>query len=388
MVTYPGSVAAFCGRRFGKTDGYVQRLFYWMQRDPGLYWWVGLSWQSASMKRAWRGVTDISRQVLAGLGLPEREHINRSRHEVILPGLGEIWFRTADNPASLAGEGIKGAVVDEFSLMPPVVWNEYLEATLLDYEGWAAFGGVPKGRNWAAFLWQNAANRDGWLQIHATSYENKFINPDAIDRIKLNTPERFFEQEYLAEIVDDAGGVFRGVMQAATAEPQARAIEGHEYVFGVDWGETIDFTAICVIDTTERNCVYLDRFNQIGYNIQTDRLKALYERFPNATIYAERNSMGRPLIDQLQGDGMPVYPFDTNNKSKDEAVRALQLAFEKEDIQIINDPTLIAELQAFEMTRTASGLPKYGAPEGMHDDTVMALMIAWHAVANRHWYIW
>lgn len=37
MITYDGNVVAFCGRRFGKTDGYVQRLFYWMQQDPGLY---------------------------------------------------------------------------------------------------------------------------------------------------------------------------------------------------------------------------------------------------------------------------------------------------------------------------------------------------------------
>ena len=63
MITFPGSVVAFCGRRFGKTDGYVQRLFYWMQRKPGLYWWVGLSWRSASLKRAWREATGIARQV-------------------------------------------------------------------------------------------------------------------------------------------------------------------------------------------------------------------------------------------------------------------------------------------------------------------------------------
>lgn len=97
------------------------------------------------MKRAWRLVTDIARAILKGLGLPEREHINRSSYEVRVPGLGEIWFRTADNPSSLAGEGIQGAVVDEFSLMREAVWTEYLEGTLLDHQGWAAFSGVPKG---------------------------------------------------------------------------------------------------------------------------------------------------------------------------------------------------------------------------------------------------
>ena len=79
MITYPGNVVAFCGRRFGKTDAYVQRLFYWMTRSPGMYWWVGLSWQSASMKRAWREVKVIAVNLLRQMGLRERDYINNSR---------------------------------------------------------------------------------------------------------------------------------------------------------------------------------------------------------------------------------------------------------------------------------------------------------------------
>lgn len=114
MVQHPGSVVAFCGRRFGKTDAYVKRIFYHMANTPGMYWWVGISWRSASMKRAWREVSAIALKVLKALGKDEREHINRSSYEIRLPGLGEIWFRTADNPSSLAGEGIHGVVFDEF----------------------------------------------------------------------------------------------------------------------------------------------------------------------------------------------------------------------------------------------------------------------------------
>ena len=172
MVEYPGSVVAFCGRRFGKTDAYVQRLFYHMLQQPGLYWWVGLSWRSASMKRAFRLTTYYARRILQQLGIQDRGYINRSTSEIKIPGLGEIWFRTADNPASMAGEGIRGAVLDEFSLMQEIVWTEYVQATLLDYGGWAAFSGVPKGRNWAAQLWQASPERDDWFQLHATSYDN------------------------------------------------------------------------------------------------------------------------------------------------------------------------------------------------------------------------
>ena len=92
--------------------------------------------------------------------------------------------------------------------------------------------------------------------------------------------------------------------------------------------------------------------------------------------------MGEPLVEQLQRAGMPVVPFQTTNASKAAAVEALALAFERGDIHIINDATLIAELQAFEMSRTATGMTRYAAPEGMHDDCVMSAVFGYSAFAD------
>jgi len=55
------------------------------------------------------------------------------------------------------------------------------------------------------------------------------------------------------------------------------------------------------------------------------------------------------------------------------------LAFERGDIGIVAEPTLINELQAFEMDRLPSGMVRYAAPEGLHDDCVISLALAWHA---------
>ena len=41
---------------------------------------------------------------------------------------------------------------------------------------------------------------------------------------------------------------------------------------------------------------------------------------------------------------------------------------------------LLGELQAYEMETLPSGLTRYSAPDGMHDDTVMALAMAWSGV--------
>jgi len=51
-------------------------------------------------------------------------------------------------------------------------------------------------------------------------------------------------------------------------------------------------------------------------------------------------------------------------------------------LAILDDPVLVGELQAYDMQRLPSGMVRYGAPEGMHDDTVMSLALAWSAVAD------
>jgi hypothetical protein len=79
----------------------------------------------------------------------------------------------------------------------------------------------------------------------------------------------------------------------------------------------------------------------------------------------------------LQRDGLPVQAFTTTATSKAAIIESLALAFERGTFRIPDDPVLIGELQAFEATRMPSGYMRYGAPAGQHDDTVMALAIAW-----------
>ena len=148
----------------------------------------------------------------------------------------------------------------------------------------------------------------------------------------------------------------------------------------------VDFTVITVWDMSLQAAVYMDRFTKVDYAIQINRLKALASRFKPSVIMAEENSMGGPLVEQLQGDGLPVQGFYTTSKSKEQIIRDLEGAFERGDITIINDPVLVGELQAMEQTRLANGW-RFAAPEGLHDDTVISLALAYHAGANS-WSIW
>ena len=382
LITDTGNSVAFCGRRWGKTMAGVQRILRSAVMRPGLYWWVGLSWKSASMKRAWRLLKFFTRQIYRALGLSADGKIREVEREIYLPNGAAIWLRTAENVESLAGEGIHGAVVDEFTLMREAVWTEYLEATLLDYDGWAMFIGVPKGNNWGARLWRQAAGRDGWTAYHFTSYDNPRLKAEKIAEIEANTASGIFQQEYLAQILDD-GALFRGVrdcVYGAPGKPSAYEHHAeHRHVGGEDWGQQNDFTVIATIDVETKCVAPLERFNQIAWQIQRDRTVTTVERYGITYLLAELNSIGSPNIEALQQLGLPIAAFLTTNETKAEIVQALMLAIERKEITIPNDPVLIAELEAFEATRLPSGKWKYSAPDGMHDDCVMALALAWWA---------
>jgi hypothetical protein len=120
-----------------------------------------------------------------------------------------------------------------------------------------------------------------------------------------------------------------------------------------------------------------------GYHLQRGRLTALHQRFNVGAWLLEYNSIGGPNLEELQRAGLPVIAFNTTNATKMHIIDQLALAFERKAITIPNDPVLVGELQAFESSRTATGLVRYSAPEGMHDDGVMALALAWHAAQNR-----
>jgi len=321
-----------------------------------------------------RGLYRMARQIPGAV-------VNRGEALVTMPSGGTAQVRSADDPESLRGEGLDFVVLDECAFMAESAWSESLRPALSDRLGKALFISTPKGRNWFWRLYQRGqdAQDPDWASWQRPSVENPFLKASEIEAARRDLPERIFQQEYLAMFLEDSGAVFRGVTVATTASV-ADPEKGHEYVMGVDWGKSNDFTALAVGDLTTRRMVYLDRFNQIDYRVQRQRLQALAERYNTQVIVAESNSMGEPIIEQLQMDGLPVRGFTTTNATKAQIIEGLALAIERGELALLNDPVLVSELQGYEMDRLPSGMVRYGAPEGMHDDTVMATALMWEAM--------
>jgi hypothetical protein len=307
-------------------------------------------------------------------------------HKIELHGGGVVDMWSLDSADSVRGRKYKRVVVDEAAMVRDLqdAWQAVIRPTLTDYEGDGWFPSTPKGMGFYKQLFdlgQDPSELE-WASWQIPTSENPYMPAAEIESARNELPERIFAQEYLAQFLDDSGGVFRRIMEATTAEPQDLAIPEHSYVVGVDWGKHNDFTVLTVLDVTTKEVVKVDRFNQIDYAVQVGRLTALCERFNTKTLIPERNSIGEPLIEQLQREKFKVHAFTTTNASKAEAIDALALAFERGDLKIVPDKILISELLAYEAERLPSGLLRYGAPAGYHDDCVMSLALAWQSVAS------
>jgi len=356
-----------CGRRWGKSR-LGSLLCIAVASKGGRAWWVGPTYPVASV--GWRMIRRIAAQI-PGIEIRESERM------VTLPTGGTVQVKSADNPDSLRGEGLNFVVIDECAFVKEDAWTDALRPALADRKGGALFISTPKGHNWFWRLWHGADGAD-WQAWKFSSYDNPFLDPKEIDTARSQLPERTFSQEFMAEFIDDAGGVFRGVLAAATAT----GIEGRRgdrtYVAGIDWALSYDFTVLTIIDANTREVVYLDRYNGVDYSMQRQRIKAACDRFGVAGIIAESNAMGKPNNDELRRMGLPVRDFTTTNATKADIIESLAAAFEQANIRIPNDATLIAELQAYEVDRLPSGMVRYSAPDGLHDDMVISLALAWH----------
>ncbi len=367
------------GRRAGKSVLGLNRC-----ADPAVMGYP-VAWFSPTYKmliEMWREAVRTFAPITARRSVQER------RLEYVTGGMLEFW--SLDNPDVARGRKYRRIIVDEAAMVPNLMdaWQYAIRPTLADYNGDAWFLSTPKGRNGFWQLWQRGVDDAAadWRSWQMPSSVNPRLAQSEIDEMRLTLPESVYRQEIEAAFLEDGGSVFRNIAACLNA-PTVTTPEqhqGHTFVMGADWARESDFTTFSV---GCKNCqceVARDRFNQVDYHVQTQRLRALAERWQPAAILTELNSIGAPVFEMLQRAGLPVVGFTTTAQTKPPLIENMALAFEREEWAWQADPVWTAELEAYERTVSATtGRSSYSAPAGGHDDTVIsrALML-WQA--SRH----
>lgn len=368
------------GRRGGKTTGASMLAAFMAMEGRRVLEAAPVSDQTNAFWESVKGyfAEPISKKVIRK---------NETDRLLEFPNGGRIRCKTAHDADTLRGDYADLLILDEYSFMEPDAWELVGMPMLADNDGDAVFIFTPNRRNHAYQMFNKAVADDSgrWKAWHFTSLDNPYLSEAALEDLKQDMTDEAYRQEILAEFLEGEGAVFRNInacMGAKQTTPEAH--NGHYIVAGVDWAKQSDFTCISIGCATCNQELARDRFNQIDYTFQRERLMAVCKRWNVRHILVELNSIGDPNFEELARSGFPVAGFTTTAQSKSPLIENLALALETEEWQFQDDPIWKGELEAYERKVNAvTGRSTYSAPEGMHDDTVMARALMLRAAGTR-----
>ena len=199
-----------CHRRFGKTVMAINHLL----RDAILsdktnprYAYIAPTYRQAKAV-AW----DYLKQ-FAGKIPMVRFHETELRAD--LPNGSRIQLLGSENPDSLRGIYLDGAVLDEMADMPESLFPEIIRPALSDRKGWALFIGTPRGHNAFYELYENASNQKDWFtQVYKAS-QTGILDEEELEAAKAMMSHDQFEQEFECSWVANVpGAIFAKELQS------------------------------------------------------------------------------------------------------------------------------------------------------------------------------
>lgn len=293
-----------------------------------------------------------------------------------------ISFKSGEKTDNLYGEDVWAAVLDEASRMRVEAFYA-IRSTLTATRGHLRTIGNVKGRkNW---FYQGCRKAEGgepgheYHKIIATDAVAAGVFPqEELDDARRALPDAVFRELYLCEPSDDGGNPF-GLQfirrQIGDVSNKAPA------VFGGDLAKSVDWTVLHGLDEDGRTAAHV-RF-QLPWKETMGRVRMVCG---GTHTVLDSTGVGDPIVEELQRDtggaehsNFQGYKFTQQTKQK--LMEGLAVAIQQGDVQY-PDGVIVAELESFEYEYTRTGV-RYSAPEGMHDDCVMALALAVHARNNR-----
>lgn len=346
----------------GKTVGCIVWLTEQaMAGDPGQnYWWIAPTYATA--KIAFRRLMQ---------GLPRWIfHANQQDLTIAIVGHGTIWFKSGEKPDNLYGEDVYAAVVDEASRCREDAWIA-IRSTLTATRGPARIIGNVKGKkNWAYRMARRAESGVRGLSYYKiTAYdavEAGILALSEIEGAKEELTVGVFKELFMAEASDDEGNPFGLRDVRANIRPLSRE---PPKCWGWDLAKSVDWTVGIGVDAQNRVC-RVERF-QMPWRETRVRIIADTNGIP---ALIDSTGVGDPILEDLQHDGGRHFEgFKFTSESKQRLMEGLAVSIQKGTIYYPEGP-VVNELESFEYQFTRTGV-RYGAPEGLHDDCVVALAL-------------
>jgi len=374
----------------GKTVGCMIWLTEqaWLGRRGWEYWWVAPIYEQAKIvyRRLNRGLTP-------GTFTPAETGLS-----LTLANGAVIRFKGADKPDSLYGEDVHAAVIDEATRVKEDAWHA-IRTTLTATRGPIRIIGNVKGRrNWAYRLARKAESGEPGMH-YARITASDAVDAGVLDQAEIDDAQRLlpaavYRELYEAEASDDEGNPFGYAAIRACIGPLSNE---PPYVWGWDLARSNDWTVGVALDATGHACRF-ERWNQSS--LPATVVKAPTPGEPNVAYWAvtlrrvrdltghtpalvDSTGPGGPIDQALSAEGLGnIEGYVFTSRSKQLLMEGLAVAIQQQQVSY-PEGVISQELEAFEYQYSRTGV-RYSAPEGLHDDAVVALALARAKYEQRH----
>jgi phage terminase large subunit len=200
-------------RRAGKDLLALNRILYSaMFEAVGTYWHIFPSYAQGA-KSVWQETNSEGRKYIDYIPQELIAKKNEKELKITLKNGSIYQIVGSDNPDSLRGAGIKGAVFSEYAEQDPRAWGT-IQPMLLENNGWAMFNFTPKGQNHAYELYKMAQKMpDVWHSEIKTAEETGVFTSEQLEQVKAEILSEgktldFFNQEFLCSFNNPIEGAY------------------------------------------------------------------------------------------------------------------------------------------------------------------------------------
>lgn len=209
-------------RRFGKTllviNEKVTKGLENQKHNPQ-YAYIAPTYKQAKMI-AWEYLIDYTSEI-PGVKVNKSELTVEIYREGIRDASGRGWKKKpdkikfmllgSDNPDSIRGIYLDGAILDEYAQCDPIIWGEIVRPALADRRGWAIFIGTPKGQNhFYTRLVKAQEQPESWYTAIFKASETGVLPEDELEDMKADMDEQEIEQELECSFAAAVRGSYYG----------------------------------------------------------------------------------------------------------------------------------------------------------------------------------
>src|SRR5665213_3559750 len=316
-----------CGKTVAHVNDAVKRAIEESKPD-GRYAYIAPFRQQAK-DAAWEYLKRYTQQIVLSAS-----DVRESDLSVRIMGGPIVRLYGADNPNSMRGPYLDGAVMDEYAYMRPSLWGEVIRPMLADRHGWGSFIGTPNGHDAFYELHRKAqANPAEWFTAVLPASRTGILPQPEIEDMRKDMTADQFEQElecsFEAAIL---GAVYAKELKAAQDRVRSVPYDGSRLVYtAFDIGKR-DATAIWFYQIFGGEIRFIDYFEDSGESAPYYASILRSRAYNYDTLYLPHDANNESIVSDvtfagvMRANGFKVEVLE-NKVSLEDGINAARMLF-------------------------------------------------------------